>query len=68
MDIDLDAASAEGIISEDQAIALRNFQARRAGESLSMAEKFQLYGGLSDVVAAVGLALTLVGAGAICQP
>ncbi len=59
-EIDIDAAVARGIISEDQAIALRNFEAGRAQESLSMAEKFQIFGGLSDIMAAVGLAMVLV--------
>ena len=65
MDVDLDAAAADGIISEDQVVALRNFQAQRTRQSLSMAEKFQIYGGLTDVVAAAGLALTLIASGAI---
>lgn len=60
-EIDLDEAVAAGIIGEDQAIALRNFQAERAGTSLAMAEKFLLFGGFADLMSAAGLALALVG-------
>lgn len=62
-EIDIDAAASRGIISEDQAIALRNFEAETAAEPLPSAERFQLFGGLSDIMAALGLAMTLVALG-----
>ena len=58
-EIDLDAATTRGIISEDQAIRLRNFEAERAQQSLAMAEKFHIFGGLADIMAAAGLAMIL---------
>lgn len=64
-EIDLDAAAAKGIISEDQAITLRNFEAKRAASSLSMAEKFQIYGGLTDITMALGLAMALMAVASI---
>jgi len=63
MEIDIDAAASRGIISEDQAIALRNFEAETAGEPLASSERFQLFGGLSDIMAALGLAMTLLALG-----
>jgi hypothetical protein len=57
-DIDLDAAA--GVIGEDQAIALRNFQAERDGMSGATSEKFQLFGGYADLVIAIGMAMVLV--------
>lgn len=65
MDIDLDAAAEKGIISEDQAIALRNFEAAQSRQSLGMAEKFRIFGGLNDLTTAGGLALTLVAMSAL---
>lgn len=58
-EIDLDSAAAAGIIGEDQAIALRNFQAQRDGISQASSEKFEIFGGYSDVVAGIGMALIL---------
>ncbi|WP_271078104.1 hypothetical protein [Aurantiacibacter sp. MUD61] len=59
-EIDLDAASRAGIIGEDTAIALRNFQAQQDGVSAASAEKFQLFGGYADLVSALGTGLVLV--------
>jgi hypothetical protein len=54
---DLDAAVAAGIIGEDQAIALRNFEAERSEEPAASEERFGLIGGFADIMAAVGLVL-----------
>lgn len=59
-EIDLDAAAAAGLIGEDQAIALRNFQAQRDGMTGATSEKFQIYGGYADLVIAVGAAMVLI--------
>ena len=59
-EIDLDAAAAAGIIGEDQAIALRNFQAQRDGMSGATSEKFQIFGGYADLVIAIGAAMVLI--------
>lgn len=56
-EIELDAAVEAGIIGEDQAIALRNFQAERVQAPAATLEKFQLFGGLADLMQAAGLAL-----------
>lgn len=61
LEIDLDAALAEGILSEHQAIALRNFEAQRNGVSAANAEKFLLFGGLGDLLNAAALTLSLFG-------
>ncbi|HEX9807692.1 MAG TPA: hypothetical protein VGA34_12445 [Alteraurantiacibacter sp.] len=58
-EIDLDAAAREGIIGEDQAIALRNFQAEQDGLPLASAEKFRIFGGYADLVIGIGTALVL---------
>lgn len=60
-EIDFDAAVAAGIIGEDQAIALRNFEAERLGQPSAKAEKFLFFGGLQDLLNASALALVLVG-------
>lgn len=65
MDVDLDAAVAAGIINEEQALSLRTFEASRAAESHSTAEKFRLFGGLNDVVSALGVGLLATGAGTL---
>lgn len=59
-EIDLDAAAAAGLIGEDQAIALRNFQATRDGMTGASSEKFQLFGGYADLVIGVGMAMVIV--------
>lgn len=59
-EIDLDAAAAAGLIGEDQAIALRNFQARHDGLSGASSEKFQLFGGYADLVIGIGTAMILL--------
>ncbi len=59
-EIDLDAAAAAGLIGEDQAIALRNFQAQRDGMTGATSEKFQLFGGYADLVIAIGMAMVLI--------
>lgn len=59
-EIDLDAAAAAGIIGEDQAIALRNFQAQRDGMTGATSEKFQIFGGYADLVVAIGAAMVLI--------
>lgn len=64
-EIDLDAASQAGIIGEDQAIALRNFQAAQDRIPHVSAEKFQLFGGFADLSGALGLALIQGASGAI---
>lgn len=58
-EIDLDAATAKGLIGEDQAIALRNFAAEQAAIPLASQEKFQLASSLADVTRAIGFALIL---------
>lgn len=58
--VDLDAAVAAGIIGEDQALALRNHEARQAGQSNASAEQLHLSGGLSDLMTAGGLFLVLL--------
>lgn len=60
-EIDFEAAVAAGIIGEDQAIALRNFEAERLGMPSATAEKFLLFGGFHDLLNASALALVLVG-------
>jgi hypothetical protein len=59
-EIDLDAAAEAGLIGEDQAIALRNFQAQRDGITGASSEKFQIFGGYADLVIAIGLAMVLI--------
>ncbi len=58
-EIDLDAAAKAGIIGEDQAIRLRNFQSERDGISNASSEKFQLFGGYADLVVGIGAAMVL---------
>lgn len=58
-EIDLDAASEAGIIGEDQAIKLRNFQAEQDGISNASSEKFRLFGGYADLVIGIGTAMIL---------
>lgn len=58
-EVDLDAAAAAGLIGEDQAIALRTFQAERDGISAASSEKFQLFGGYADLVIGIGTAMVL---------
>jgi hypothetical protein len=60
-EIDLDAAIAAGLINEHQALALRNFEAVNSNQPTATSEKFQLYGGLNDIMAASGLAMILLG-------
>lgn len=62
-EIDLDAAAAAGLIAEDQAIALRNFQAKQDGMPTPSSEKFQLFGGYADLVIGVGAAMILAAVG-----
>jgi hypothetical protein len=62
-EIDLDAAAAAGLIGEDQAIALRNFQARRDGMPGASSEKFQLFGGYADLVIGIGMAMIVLAVG-----
>lgn len=64
---DLDAAVSSGILSEAQAVALRNFEAGRVNLPTATAEKFQMFGGLYDVTAAAGLAMVLIAAGALLR-
>lgn len=59
-EIDLDAAAEAGLIGEDQAIALRNFQAMRDGMTGASSEKFQLFGGYADLVIGIGMAMIVV--------
>ncbi|HEY6815621.1 MAG TPA: hypothetical protein VI168_08795 [Croceibacterium sp.] len=60
-EIELDAAVEAGVIGEHQAIALRNFQANREQAPLASLEKFQLFGGLADLMQAGALVLVFVG-------
>jgi hypothetical protein len=62
-EIDLDAAAEAGLIGEDQAIALRNFQATRDGMSGASSEKFQLFGGYADLVIGIGMAMIVLAGG-----
>lgn len=64
-EIDLDAAAAAGLIGEDQAIALRNFQARRDGLPGASSEKFQLFGGYADLVIGIGAAMIVLAGGMV---
>ncbi|TAD83737.1 MAG: hypothetical protein EAY70_01820 [Sphingomonadales bacterium] len=64
-EIDLDAAAAAGLIGEDQAIALRNFQATRDGLSGATSEKFQLFGGYADLVIGIGMAMIVLAGGTV---
>ncbi len=59
--IDLDAAARAGIIGEDQATALRNFQAKQDGLSSATSEKFVLFGGYTDLIAALGSGMVAYG-------
>lgn len=61
-EVDLDAAAQAGIIGEDQAIALRNFQAESDGYSAWSSEKFQLFGGYADLVIGIGAAMVFFAA------
>ena len=65
-EIDLDAAAAAGILNEHQALMLRNFEAERAGQSAANSEKFQFYGGLTDIMSAAGLGFALWGVVKLC--
>lgn len=58
--IDLDAAVAAGILGEDQAGALRNFEAEQAGTPNATEESLHLVGGLSDLMTAGGMLLVLI--------
>lgn len=58
--VDLDAAVAAGILGEDQAGALRNFEAERAGAPNATEESLHLVGGLSDLMTAGGMLLVLL--------
>lgn len=58
--VDLDAAVAAGILGEDQAGALRNFEAERAGSPNATEESLHLVGGLSDLMTAGGMLLVLI--------
>jgi hypothetical protein len=60
VEIDLDAAAKAGVIDEYQALALRNFQSERDGISIASSEKFVLFGGYADLIAAAGLAMILL--------
>ncbi len=64
-EIDLDAAAAAGLIGEDQAVALRNFQATRDGMSGASSEKFQLFGGYADLVIGIGMAMIVIAGGVL---
>lgn len=64
-EIDLDAAAAAGLIGEDQAIALRNFQAERDGMTGATSEKFQLFGGYADLVIGIGMAMIVMAGGVL---
>ena len=64
-EIELDAAVEAGVIGEHQALALRNFQARREQAPLATLEKFQLFGGLADLMQAGALALVFLGVWAL---
>ncbi len=63
VEIDLDAAAEAGVIGEDQAIALRNFQAEMDGATQATSEKFQLFGGYADLVIAIGAAMVSLAVG-----
>jgi hypothetical protein len=65
-EVDLDAAVAVGIINEAQALALRNFEAGRAGISTAGSEKFQIYGGLTDIMSAAGLTMAMFALARLC--
>ena len=54
-DIDIEAAVAAGILGEDQALALRNHEARRSGVSAASAERIEIASGVADLMSAVGL-------------
>lgn len=56
---DLDAAAKAGLISEEQALKLRNFHAAARGETLADQERFGAIDGLSDVMTALGLFLAI---------
>jgi len=63
-DADLDAAVAEGIVTEAQAAALRELVRRRAREraaALGHEERFRFLRGFNDVFFAIGLVLFLAG-------
>lgn len=57
VEVNLDEAVTAGIINEHQALALRNFEAAKAGIPSASAEKFQIFGGLNDLMAAMGMAV-----------
>lgn len=58
-DADLDAGVKAGLLTDDNATALRNLAATRRGEPLADAERFGSIDGLSDVMTALAVLLTL---------
>jgi hypothetical protein len=58
-EIDLDAAARAGLIDESTTIALRNFQAELDKTPSVTAEKFQLFGGHTDIFTALGASMVL---------
>ena len=57
--LDLEAAAKAGLISEDQALKLRNFHAVGRGETAADQERFGAIDGLSDIMTAFGLFLAI---------
>src|SRR5262249_41022204 len=65
-DADLDAATGAGIVTQQQADALRKFAAERAAQSAverADDERFRFLSGFNDVFFAVGIALFAAGLG-----